>query len=224
MQPGNSRSFRASFNASSQECRKALDEEECRKALIEYYELARLPDLSEVQFGRMQHILQMADGNDAMSLLINEIDEVTFQELGFYDESRQSHFKNEVSRTQEFVLGETEYRLLVPSALEAQVNFINARSASTNYPRVERVFEPNCGVQLELRRKFFCGDVDDLVICPHCGCLHLRQNNLGKCKCRSWYSGRLIYNWLTEYRWLIEESVSLFTIFGLAFLIFLLLI
>jgi len=127
--------------------------EEHRKVLAEYYHLAHLPELSQKQAERMQHILTMADADEAMGLLLNEIDELTFQELGFYDEANQAYFQNQASRVQEYVLSAVESKLLTPSVLVGQKRIANPRGISHDYPRVEMLDEPSHRVRQSLQRQ-----------------------------------------------------------------------
>ncbi|MGF1524453.1 MAG: hypothetical protein ACFBSF_19195 [Leptolyngbyaceae cyanobacterium] len=203
----NSRHYRASLNALS---------EECRKALVEYHELARRPELSEQEFLDMQGILEAAESNDVMSLLINEIDEITFRELGLYDESQQLHFENEASKAQEFVLDEAERKLLVPSNTSARPKFIGSDAFSYSYlPRVEMVFDASHTARVQLEKGYL---IDDLSMysfsrnpCLPGHRIDLSQNQfycIGKAICTLF----------------LEESVSLFAIAGFAFLLLLLLL
>ncbi|NER82290.1 MAG: hypothetical protein F6K42_22545 [Leptolyngbya sp. SIO1D8] len=202
MGPKKSRNLRASLNASA---------EECRKALAEYSKLARLPELSEEGFLRMQAILEMAESNDVMSLLINEIDEMTFQELGLYDKSQRSHFEDEVSRTQEFVLDETERKVLTPSIIARQTEFVNNYTASFHHPRVEMVFDASRTSRIQLERGY---SLDDYFIYYRC------RNPFGQGiygeNCQG-LSGRM-KSFL--YKLFVEESISLLTVVALIGIIF----
>ncbi|MFE4104956.1 hypothetical protein [Almyronema epifaneia] len=77
--------------------------EKHRKVLAEYYQLASLPQLSEKQAERLAEILEIAQYNEVLSLLINEIDERTFQKLAFNELAEVDHHKNEISKIKEFV-------------------------------------------------------------------------------------------------------------------------
>ena len=189
-----SRHNRASLNALP---------EDCRKALIEYYELARSPELSEHDFLKMQAILETAESNDVMSLLINEIDEMTFQELGLYTEDQCSNFANEVSRVQEFVLDETARKLLVPSGLFKQTKSIKNFTSSSHHPRVEMVFDANHTARMQLEKRY---RLDELSMCSTSRSQNLIIHSLELYKQWVCYVGE------TLYALFLEESVSLFVI------------
>ena len=192
----NSRNLRASLNASS---------EECRKALAEYYELARLPELSEKQFMRMQFILREAESHNMMSLLINEIDEITFQELGFYNENQRSHFDDEVAKVQEFVLEETERKVLTPSSIHRQSGGVGDAITSYYHPRVEMVFDASHTARTQLEKRYL---FDDLSVC------HSSQHSGFPCNCAEQCRRLSCRVKKVAYKVFIEESVSLFTVAG----------
>jgi|GEM_PF-6384820 len=58
--------------------------------LAAYYHLATLPELSEVDAKRLEKILAAAQADAQLSYFINEIDELTFQQLGFLEEEEHS--------------------------------------------------------------------------------------------------------------------------------------
>jgi hypothetical protein len=62
----------------------ALDKYE--QILKEYYSLARSPELSELEAKRLEKILDMAQTDDDLCLLISEVDELTFRELDFFND------------------------------------------------------------------------------------------------------------------------------------------
>ena len=202
MEPKNSRNLRASFNASA---------EECRKALAEYYQLARLPELSEEEFLRMQDILAVAESNDAMGLLINEIDEITFQELDLYDDSQRLYFEDQVSKAQEFVLDETERKLLTPSIIARQTKFVSHHTTSPRPPRVEMVFDASHTARMQLENRYLMDDLSTYEgcerLCWQGGVAGNHQRFRGRIK-------RFLYNLF------IEESVSLLTVAALVGIMF----
>lgn len=133
MRPNTRRNFRASFNASN---------EECRKALAEYSYLASLPTLSEEQAIRVADILQLSESNDILSCLINEIDEMTFQEQGFYDDSElMTHFKNESAKVQENILSENERQILLCFSTTRGFEQVRYCPPKFDRPRMEMVFD-----------------------------------------------------------------------------------
>lgn len=202
----NSRNLRASFNTSP---------EGCRKALAEYYQLARLPELSEKQFMRMQTILEAAESHDVMGLLINEIDEMTFQEFGLYDESQRSHFEDEASRVQEFVLEETERKVLTPSSIAEQTKFVGNNVMSRYHPRVEMVLDAGHASRTQLEKRYL---FDDLSVRHACGHLCLQYNCTEPCRRLSCRMRKFAY------KVFVEESVSLFAVAGFVCLFLFLLV
>ena len=60
---------------------------EYEEMLWTYYRLATLPELSEVEAKRLEKILDAAQANEQLNFLINEVDELTFQQLGFLEEN-----------------------------------------------------------------------------------------------------------------------------------------
>ncbi|NEQ10130.1 MAG: hypothetical protein F6K37_30615 [Moorea sp. SIO4E2] len=54
-----------------------------KEVLTEYYHLVSKSELTEIESKRLDKILEMAESDDTVSFLINEIDELTFQELDF---------------------------------------------------------------------------------------------------------------------------------------------
>lgn len=137
--------------------------EEHRKALAEYYHLAMMPELSETQAARMQHILELAETSDIISFLLNEIDELTFQELGFYGEE-DPNIDNEIAKIKEFVLAESELRVLTPS-LSQHSRRARPPAASGLYPRVEMVIDAEHRILFWLDRVY---SQEATFICPYC--------------------------------------------------------
>lgn len=133
MRPKEGDNFRASFNASNAECRKAL---------AEYSYLANLPQLSELQVIRMADILQLAESDDVLSCLIHEVDEMTFQEAGLYeDRDFLTHFRNESARVQEDILSEHEREILMCFSTARGHEKARYRGLGTEHPRMEMVFD-----------------------------------------------------------------------------------
>lgn len=204
MQPEEAQNFRASFNASSKECRKAL---------TEYYELARLPELSEEQAIRLHNILGMAELDETVGFLINEIDELTFQELGFYEEEFQAHFENEVSNIQEFILDGAERRTLLLSAIANQVNPSSARQdiySNYSYPRLEMLLDTGHAVRTDLQKLVFS---DEVLFCSREMGFYLRKHQDRRDRALPWYRPGSILNFLKE------ESISLLAAASLTLLV-----
>ena len=197
---------RASFNASS---------EECRKALAEYYRLAKLPELSDKEFWRMQAILAKAESNEVMSLLINEIDEMTFQELGLYDEGQRSHFADEASRVQEQVLDETERKILTPLSIARQTKFVGDNWSNHYHPRVEMVFDASHTNWVQLEKSYFLEERSECSACRSvcAGCARSCHNKCLACRMKKFI-----------YTLFVEESVYLFMVAGLICILFFILV
>lgn len=145
MRPDESHYFRISFNAPV---------DECKKILAEYYYLARQPELSDEQALQMEKILDMAAFDANMSFLINEIDEITFQDLDFYGEGYHSHFDDEVSIAQEYIMSENERQVLMCFSAAGQCVQAKGPIASSHYPRVERLYDATQSVRESLDRNF----------------------------------------------------------------------
>lgn len=201
MQPEEAQNFRASFNASSKECRKAL---------VEYYELARLPELSEEQAIRLHNILGMAELDETVGFLINEIDELTFQELGFYEEEFQAHFENEVSNIQEFILDGAERRTLLLSTIANQVSPSKADYSSYSYPRLEMLLDTGHAVRTDLQKLVFS---DEVLFCSREMGFYLRKHQDRCDRALPWYRPGSILNFLKE------ESISLLAAASLTLLV-----
>ena len=68
------------------------------KFLKEYYDLVNTTELSEEQAERLSEILEIAEQNEKLSLLFNEIDNLVMQELNLLDEKHlQVHEKQKIS-------------------------------------------------------------------------------------------------------------------------------
>ena len=56
-----------------------------RETLFDYYRLSKSPELSESEADRFGEILEQAEQDDTLSLLLNEIDEISYQKLALLD-------------------------------------------------------------------------------------------------------------------------------------------
>lgn len=143
MQPEDSRDDRTSLNASIIECRKVL---------LEYHYLAKLPRLTEEQATKLWNILKLAEQSSIVSFLLNEIDEKTFQELGFYDDTSHIRYQNEASIAQEHILTENERRILMGfSAVRQQEH--KTSQTRTHPLKMQMVFDPTQSFRESLDKK-----------------------------------------------------------------------
>lgn len=190
--------FRASLDGSS---------EEYRKVLAEYYHLAHLPELSQKQAERMQHIFTMANADEVMGLLLNEIDELTFQELGFYDEVNQSYFQDQASRVQEYVLSAVESKRLTPSVVVGHKRAIESDAISDDYPRVEMVDHPSYSDRQALHRQFLLDGYSFSLVSQDNS--YPSRNHGAVSRCLTWPRGRALYLFIQQ------ESISIFAVLAL---------
>ena len=80
--------FRNSINISEQ------DLQAYKEILTEYYHLVSKPELTEIESKHLDKILEKAESDSTISLLINEVDELTFQALGFFKENEPVNQSN----------------------------------------------------------------------------------------------------------------------------------
>jgi hypothetical protein len=73
----------------------SLENGNYEQTLQEYYHLVTRTNLSEIEAKRLERILEAAQSDDVLSLLINEIDELSFQQLGFFNEDATVHPNSE---------------------------------------------------------------------------------------------------------------------------------
>ncbi|MGD1860198.1 MAG: hypothetical protein ACFB0E_09540 [Leptolyngbyaceae cyanobacterium] len=204
MRPKERRNFRASFNAS---------DTECRKALAEYSYLANLPQLSEAQLVRMADILQLAETNDVLSCLINEVDEMTFQELDLYiDGDFLTHFKNESARVQEEVLNGHECQILMCFSTVRGQETVRYRTLNVDRPRMEMVFDATHShdIRQSLNQLLL---LEQTSVGPVYESFCLADGHVIGKKSPFSHIKRLFFNIF------VEESVSWFTLAALGFLI-----
>ena len=77
---------------------------EYKQILTEYYKLSTCLELSELDEKRLDKILKQAESDAKLSFLLNEIDELTYQELGFYESSSLENCENQKAKVKEFIL------------------------------------------------------------------------------------------------------------------------
>jgi hypothetical protein len=188
-----------------------VSSERYRKILTEYYELARLPELSEAQSLRIYEILKLASCDGILSFLLNEIDELTYQELGFETCETQEDLEDEVSKVQEMIPDESD-KIILSSLVTSRANRYSSPFSGQHYvsPRIEMAFDTTCSQRLNCERAFF-QEVGSL--CPRCGDVSFWNNRCGKFSCPLGRS-RVAFGSLLK-----EESVSIFTLIFLGLLV-----
>ncbi len=183
-----------------------------RKVLDEYYELARLPELDDGQSFRIYEILTLANDDPTLGFLLNEIDEITYQELGLKTTETQEHLENEVAKVQEMIPDEIIGKTLLSSLATSQAN--RYLGASNGYypaiPRIEMTLDTAYLERLNCEKAFF---QEVGFLCPHCGNTSFWKNRCGAFKCP------LQPDKMTVYALLKEESVSIFTLTSLCLLV-----
>lgn len=71
---------------------------------LKYYELVTLEEISELEAKQLEKILEQAETNERLNFLLNEIDELTFKELGFYEKDSLEQIKNLKVKVKEFII------------------------------------------------------------------------------------------------------------------------
>lgn len=69
--------------------------------LNKYYNLVNLQELSEFDGKSLDKILEQAETDEKLSLLLNEIDELTFEESGFYDKKNLEQIEQQKEKTKQ---------------------------------------------------------------------------------------------------------------------------
>ena len=75
-----------------------------RQILTEYYHLIVRPELTEIEVKQLDRILWLAESDDLLSLLIEEIDELSFQYLGLLDAENLQHLKQQEARVETLLI------------------------------------------------------------------------------------------------------------------------
>ncbi|MGD1942969.1 MAG: hypothetical protein ACFB0G_16850 [Leptolyngbyaceae cyanobacterium] len=201
MRPEESRDLRAFLDSSDIQHREFVEE---------YYSLAKLPELSAAQATRLQQILRMAEVDDTLCFLMNEIDEITFQELGFYDADEQPYFDNETARIREHILSENDRQILMSFSTTGQREQVRHLGSSYRYPRVEMLYDSTQSVRSALDRQLFLGNLPSLY---RYNTLHVSSTELTRTQHNTSQIGRFLQNFF------VEESVSWFTLAALVWMI-----
>ena len=174
-----------------------------RKVLKEYYELARLPELEESQALRVYTILQLAEEDEVLSFLLNEIDELTYQELDLTNRENEEHLANEAAKVEERLPDIFSQQILKPLVSTRKYPFPTPGDRPYySIPRVEMAFDPGHIDRFNLEKAFFSSDE---AICPNCGEAHFRMHSSGIYKCL-FRGGKISLS-----SFLKEESVSILT-------------
>ena len=72
--------------------------------LFDYYKLSALEELSELEAKHLDKILELAETDETLSLMLNEVDELTFEELGFYEKDSLEQVENQIAKVKEFII------------------------------------------------------------------------------------------------------------------------
>jgi|GEM_PF-3355230 len=71
--------------------------------VLEYARLAARSELSELEADRMGEILELAESDDVLGIMINEVDYFVLQELNLLDDDSVHHYENQKARIKEFI-------------------------------------------------------------------------------------------------------------------------
>ena len=91
--------------------------------VLEYALLAARCQLSELEGKRMSNILELAQEDDIICFLINEVDYFICSELGLLDEENLHYYKNQEARIKEFIGVKLESDLVREASLSLGVNY-----------------------------------------------------------------------------------------------------
>lgn len=187
-----------------------------RKILGEYYELASAVALDESQSLRMCNILQMAEHDSVLSLLVNEIDELTYQEQGFDTLEVNSHLDDEASKVQEMIPDDVEAKLIDYLVISKEISDLAAaRRRSYSQPRVEMLLDATRAERIRFERTF---SQDVISMYMHSNDICFPSNRRGGYALPQRYSRFSIRHFLKE------ESLSIFVALLLWFIVFILFI
>lgn len=79
-----------------------------RSLLLVYFFLVSRSELSESEAEYLEKILDLAQSDHKLSLLLNEVDEITYQDLGFFEPESIHAFENERARALEFIVKQAD--------------------------------------------------------------------------------------------------------------------
>mgnify|MGYP001802007458 FL=1 len=201
MRPEESRDLRAFLESADIEYTEVVQE---------YYYLAKLPELSTAQATRLHQILRMGEVDDTLCFLMNEIDEITFQELGFYEAEVQPYFENETARIREHILSESERKILMSFSTPRQREHVRNSGASPRYPRVEMLYDSTQSLRSSLNRQLFLESVPNVA---EYNTLQVPSTALTRNQQNTSQLGRFLQTFF------VEESVSWFTLAALVWMI-----
>lgn len=183
-----------------------------RKILGEYYKLANAVALSESQSFRLYEILKMAEQDSILNILINEIDELTYQEQEFDDLDVSSYLDDEASKVQEMLPADTEMTPIDYALISRELSSLAAaRRRSYSQPRVEMLFDATRTERIEFEKTF---SQDIFTVYVHGNNICMPDDKYRFYKFHQRYSGRSMGHFFKE------ESVSIFA--GLWLILFLL--
>lgn len=84
-----------------------------RGILIIYFYLVSKKRLSESEAEYLGEILKLTESNDKLALLLNEIDEITYQDLDYFELESLYNFENQRSLVMELIVNQTDYKALL---------------------------------------------------------------------------------------------------------------
>ncbi|NET61510.1 MAG: calcium-binding protein [Symploca sp. SIO2E6] len=103
--------------------------------VFEYARLAASSELSELEADRMGEILELAQSDDVLCILINEVDYFVLQELNLLDDDSVYHCENQKARIKEFIdpRNETLQSLLLQEVLKECIGSYPELSRNTDH-------------------------------------------------------------------------------------------
>ncbi len=189
-----------------------VSRERYRKVLIEYYNLAKKPELDAPEAQRVYEILQLAEYDSLLSFLLNEIDEISYQELGLNDQENEAYLADEAAKVEEMLIDDFSKKAL-KQFVTANRYYLSATDDDSYYsiPRVEMAFDPSHITRVRFERSYAEDEI--LFLCHNCGESHFRVNSNGEYKCLLCKGRFSIRTFLKE------ESISIFTYLSLLALV-----
>jgi hypothetical protein len=112
--------------------------------LADYYTLAMRYEQSEVEIEYLGRILELAQTDDRLALLLNEIDQITYQELRLLEESNQTAEQTEQAREQIKRIVTAQARMMPQDSSWQNSPWQNRKCLSTGYiARISRLIVTN---------------------------------------------------------------------------------
>jgi hypothetical protein len=95
--------------------------------VFEYYKLTTLQELSELEAKQLEKILEQAETDETLSLMLNEVDEMTFEELDFYEQDSLKRVENQKTKVKEVIINSEKTQI---------VNCINTLQSISGYQNI----------------------------------------------------------------------------------------